>query len=123
MLVCGARGSERTVISRRLAASAGIVFRVLVRCTLALRALAIHMHPLAVLGTPYVFDEQRVESCGKLGAETEQPHPYREVSDKRPAPLVGASRTVSSHPWRANISGLAFATRLHSRSPIRASHS
>jgi hypothetical protein len=94
VLVCGARGSERAVISRRLAASADMV----------LRSLAIYMDPLAVLGTPYVFDEQRVESCGKLGAETEQSHhPYREVSDKRPAPFMGASRTRSSHRRRATI--------------------
>jgi hypothetical protein len=56
------------------------------------------MNPLAVLGAARMLDEQRVQSRRELGAKTEQPDPYREVSDNRPAPLVGARRALGAHP-------------------------
>jgi hypothetical protein len=81
VLVRGTRGGERGTRGRRLAASA----------TVAVLMLAIDMNPLAVFGATLMLDEQSVEGRRELAAQTEQTHPYREVSDKRPAPPLGAS--------------------------------
>jgi hypothetical protein len=105
VIVFGARGTEHGVIRRRLALSVNV----------ALRVLAIDMNPLAVLGAPTMLDQQRVENRRKLGTKTQQPHPYREVSDNRPAPCGGARRAKWSHPRACYHSSLALATRLHSR--------
>jgi hypothetical protein len=93
VIVCGSGRGEQGAIRRWLTASADV----------AVRVLAIDMNPLAVLGAMPMLDEQPVENRGELDAKTEQPHPYRQVSDKRPAPVMGASRAVWSHLGRANI--------------------